>query len=143
MSKGALLKQHWIGYPGRQYLKVALYRDGKSKHISVHRLVMRAFVGAPPEGMEVRHGPGGRADNRLANLSYGTHVENVRDRWRDGTSPVGEGNSRAICTEADVREIRRRYAAGGVTHRLLAREYGVANSTIRAIITGQNWKHVA
>lgn len=45
----------------------------------VHRLVMLAFVGPCPEGMEVCHNNDDPEDNRLANLRYGTHAENIGD----------------------------------------------------------------
>jgi hypothetical protein len=51
----------------------------------VHRLVLAAFVGPCPEGMEVRHLDGNPANTRLANLRYGTHSENELDKVRHGT----------------------------------------------------------
>lgn len=51
----------------------------------VHRLVLAAFVGPCPEGMEVRHLDGNPANNRLENLKYGTVSENRFDSVRHGT----------------------------------------------------------
>jgi len=53
--------------------------------LRVHRLVAAAFLGPCPEGQEVRHLNGDRTDNRLSNLAYGTHQENVADAFRHGT----------------------------------------------------------
>ena len=50
--------------------------DGKN--YGIHRLVMLAFVGKCPEGLEVNHKNGKKYDNRLSNLEYVTHQENVR-----------------------------------------------------------------
>ena len=126
----------------RGYICVVLSREARSAQVPVHRLVGEAFLGPRPPGMETRHGPGGKADNRLANLSYGTPLQNQRDRWRDGTSVVGTGNGRAKLTEDLARECRARYAAG-MSLAALAREYGVYNTTIQKVVTGQTWKHVA
>ena len=52
----------------------------------VHRLVAAAFIGPCPEDMEVRHLNGNPGDNRLANLAYGTHAENMQDMMQHGTS---------------------------------------------------------
>lgn len=41
-----------------------------------------------------------------------------------------------------VREIRRRHAAGDGGYRVLAREYGVSKSTIGAIVTGRNFGRI-
>lgn len=49
------------------YWQVALYQDGKAQHIAVHRLVLEAFVGPCPDGLEACHGPNGQDDNSLAN----------------------------------------------------------------------------
>lgn len=50
----------------------------------IHQLVLRAFVGAPPDGMMCRHLNGVPDDNRLENLTYGTRGENMQDRKHHG-----------------------------------------------------------
>lgn len=67
------------------YLEVPLRRNGSAKHKRVHQLVMLAFVGECPEGMEVRHADRNRSNCRLDNLSYGTHLENMADQAAHGT----------------------------------------------------------
>lgn len=59
-------------------------RDRKS--VGVHRLVLLAFVGPCPEGMEACHINGDPADNRVENLRWDTRSENQRDRVRHGTN---------------------------------------------------------
>jgi len=39
-------------------------------------------------------------------------------------------------TDAEVEEIRQRYALGGATHRSLAAEYGVSHGTIGRYLNG-------
>lgn len=92
--------------------------------------------------MEVLHGPAGKDDNSLVNLAYGTHKQNIDDHLRDGTARKGERHGRAKLTERDVREIRARARTGAV-HRVLAAEFGVARSTIAAVVCNQNWREVA
>ncbi|MFI8590108.1 NUMOD4 motif-containing HNH endonuclease [Dietzia maris] len=60
----------------------------------VHRLVMAAFAGPCPEGMEVRHLNGDPTDNRLTNLAYGTRSENARDQVAHG---VHNRASQVVC----------------------------------------------
>lgn len=67
------------------YQTVTLYAENKPKPCTVHRLVASAFLGPCPKGHEVCHGPNGKQDNRLTNLSYGTRSQNQLDRYRDGT----------------------------------------------------------
>jgi hypothetical protein len=58
-----------------------------SKHMfQVHRVVLKAFVGPPPfEGAVCRHLNGIADDNRVENLTWGTHSENLLDSVRHGT----------------------------------------------------------
>jgi len=129
------------GYNG-PVANVGLCRDGRSRSFRVHQLVMRAFVGPCPEGMEVCHGPAGRLDNRLVNLSYGTRLKNNgEDKRRDGTLPIGIRNASAVLTDEIVRECRTR-AAAGETCRALAREFGVSDATIAEAVTGTAWPHI-
>ena len=46
----------------------------------------------------------------------------------------------AKLTVEKVREIRRRYAAGGISQEKLAKEYGVTLLSIGNIIRGKTWK---
>lgn len=125
------------GYP-----KVALRGEGKITLAYVHRLVLEAFVGPCPPGMEARHRDGNPANNRADNLCWGTHAENIADRRRHGTAPLGERSGTAKLTEAKVREIKQRLAAGASQHPL-AREFGISRSLIQAIKAGKVWAHVA
>ena len=121
---------------------VGLCRDGRSRTFAVHVLVARAFLGPCPDGQEVCHGPAGRRDNRLVNLSYGTPSKNNgEDKRRDGTLPVGVLNPRAILTEEIVRECRIRVAAGE-SRSALAREFDVSDTVIRKAVAGIAWRHV-
>jgi HNH endonuclease/NUMOD4 motif len=75
-SRGGVLAlfPNKYGYPF-----VSLHSDGVQKSRAVHQLVLAAFLGPMPEGMEIRHLDGNPANNRLGNLAYGTHAENNRD----------------------------------------------------------------
>lgn len=74
----------------RGYLRVGLRAgDGKTKIIFVHRLVLLAFVGPAPEGTECRHRDGRPSNNSLGNLQWNTHLVNMGDTVRHGTSGRG------------------------------------------------------
>lgn len=66
------------------YYFVGLYRDGKRKVWTVHRLVALCFQGPRPDGMETRHLDGNPLNNHPWNLKYGTSSENNRDRVKHG-----------------------------------------------------------
>lgn len=78
---------------GRDYLHVALCKDGKVKRFLVHRLVVEAFLGKIPESLEVNHLNEDKTDNRLINLSlmtrkannnYGTRNQRVAEAMTNG-----------------------------------------------------------
>jgi hypothetical protein len=65
--------------------KVNLWRDGRQTNALIHKLVLQAFVGPRPQGMEGCHGDGDLENNKLANLRWATKLENMDDRRRHGT----------------------------------------------------------
>jgi hypothetical protein len=67
------------------YLQVSLQRDGRPTAHAVHRLVLLAFVGPCPEGMECCHNNGDKSNNMLGNLRWDTQSANTLDLVRHGT----------------------------------------------------------
>jgi HNH endonuclease len=126
----------------RGYLKVGLSRDGKLHRVSVHKLVLLAFVGDCPEGCECRHLNGVSTDNRVGNLCWATHAVNMQDRKRHGTSLDGQNNPSSRLSWRDVAAIRRDYVKGSKTSGsiALAKRYGVAQSTILRAVKVHNWQ---
>lgn len=55
----------------------------------------------------------------------------------------GSLNPTSKLTEEKVLAIRNRYHEGGVSHRLLAEEFGVGKATITRILSGKNWGWLA
>jgi hypothetical protein len=67
------------------HLDASLCRGSLAVNHKVHQLVMAAFVGPRPAGLEVLHGNGDPTDNRRANLRYGTRSANALDAVAHGT----------------------------------------------------------
>ena len=123
------------------YLRFCAYGRKKRRRIGVHQVLALTFVPNPTGLREVRHLDGNKANNTVENLAWGTRADNAQDMARHGTVR-GEKAHKAILTEAQVREIRRRYAQGGATQKYLAEAYGVKEPTIASIVSGRNWRHV-
>lgn len=68
----------------RGHHTVALCRDNQRATVTVHRLVLLAFVGPQPIGMEACHDDGSPANNALVNLRWDTRSANIYDRVRHG-----------------------------------------------------------
>ena len=114
---------------------VSVHLGKYSRGIPVHQLVMLAFHGYPPPGMEARHLNGNPKDNRPENLKYGTHSENMLDMYRDGKGHI------ALTPEA-VQQIRFGLASGWSVYDL-ACMYGVSVSCIRHIQKRRRYAWVA
>lgn len=99
--------------------------------------------GEGPHGTVIRH----TCDNRLCcnplHLVSGSQYDNVKDAMEKGRHIKGEIQGNSKLTESQVKEIKRRYAAGGVTQRALGREYDIGQWEISRIVRGHRWRHVA
>ena len=124
------------------YSRVALSKKCAYTHLSVHRLVLTAFLGQPFPQAECRHLDGNRTNNRLDNLSWGTKLENAQDRINHGRQVRGSQVSLAKLNERKVQIIKWLLASGTMTQQKIASLFGVAQTKISAIRTGQAWKHV-
>lgn len=140
-NPGGILAGHIAKYNKGQtnYVVVGLSRDGKAKLFLVHRLVLEAFVGPCPEGLEGRHFDGDGTNNRLDNLRWDTHRANHVDTVRQGRfiphpQPFGEEHPNAKLSNAQVAEIRLRPRTD--THTAIAKEYGVSFQLISLIRRG-------
>ena len=69
----------------RRHRHVALCSGEGGKSYRVHKLVLEAFVGRCPGGLEARHLDDDPDNNCLRNLTYGTRSQNMLDRVRNGT----------------------------------------------------------
>jgi hypothetical protein len=148
VTRGGVTYQQ--AYPGKirsihpvtaGYLAVELIRGKVKTYRLVHGLVGEAFLGPRPDGLQCAHLNGNKRDNRLSNLSYVTAKENAAHKWLHGTVPHGAKHWKAKVDEADVREIRRRRAAGALL-RELAAEFGLSTTMISDIASRKAWAHL-
>lgn len=77
-EKGQLEQK--IGPKGYWYVSI----PGVRGTVESHRLVAAAFLGPRPKGVVTRHGEGGKLDNSIGNLCYGTQRQNIQDAIDEG-----------------------------------------------------------
>lgn len=130
------------------YTDYYLCRDGlPAKRTLAHRIIWQAFVGPIPEGLQINHKNGLKADNRLANLEVVTPSENVAHRFRvlghaaANNPSFGVKNGSAKLNPEKVREIRRLRALGEYQY-VIAKKFGVTQRIIFQIEHGLLWSHV-
>lgn len=138
------------------YLQVMLSANKCKKLFTVHRLVLEAFIGECPQGMECCHEDGIRLNCRLSNLRWDTRSANHEDKRRHGTLHAGdrhysrhkpelvtrgEKHHAAKITACDVREIRKQSAAGA-TPSFIAKKFPISQAQVRRIVSYRSWTHV-
>ena len=114
------------------YYRVSLSKGGVVKNFNIHTLVLLAFAGERPTGMEIRHLNSNKLDNRLENLAYGTKSENMQDAVKCGTLVF----SRSKLTQEEVMAI----AKDTRNNREIAKAFGCHVGTVQAIKTGKSFK---
>ncbi len=117
--------------PGKErggHLFVMLSVGGEAKHMLVHRLVLFAFVGPAPEGMECRHLNGDPQDNRLENLCWGTHSQNGLDAAKHGVLRTSR------LTNEQIRQIRRMSGR----RKDIATKFGISIPYVDNLRSGKN-----
>lgn len=75
-------RQHLHTYLDQDGYPYVFLNTGKRVKKMVHRLVAELFLYRPSDKHQVNHKNGDRADNRLENLEWVTHQENVIHGWK-------------------------------------------------------------
>ncbi|WP_199546581.1 hypothetical protein [Streptomyces sp. N35] len=130
----------WLGAQGNAYgvFWDGTYTPGGHCHlVKVHAWGYRQKVGALEPGEVVRHLCHNKLCQNERHWAKGTPHDNARDSMAAGIH-LGPGKM----TSARVVEARRRYAAGGLSQRALAAEYGISEGHLRNIVNYRVWKHV-
>jgi hypothetical protein len=145
----------WLGRRDRKGYGRATW---KGREIRVPRLVFELIHGpivkrAGYHGTVIRHACDNPSCCNPAHLLAGTAADNNRDRQERGRTVLptyaqrmqnvarGERVAGARLTEAAVRTIRERFAAGA-SKRELALAFGVSRRTIQFAVEGKSWAHV-
>ena len=140
-KRGWILKPHLAGHKGEERLKIGLRRNGKKHKKTPHRMVLEAFVGPCPPGMEACHWDDNYFHNHAWNLRWDTRLANEADKRRNGKTPRGSLHYHAKMTEAEVIEIRRLHKEGRSLSSL-ASMFGLSKAGVRFIAIGRTWGHV-
>ena len=109
---------------------------GSDRPMIASRAAYTAWIGPIPDGQVVCH----RCDNppciNPEHLFLGALCDNNADMAAKRRVANGERKTQHKLTDAQVHEIRRRYAAGNVLQLDLAAEYGVSRALISFVIGG-------
>jgi hypothetical protein len=106
-----------------------------------HRISYRMYVGPIPDDLVVRHLCHNRTCVNPDHLKVGTQAANIQDSIERGTHTRGVDRVDGF-TEAEVRDIRRRYNETEITMAELAEEYDVSLPTISRVIRRLTYRYV-
>lgn len=123
------------------YQVVCLSENRKQRILKVHRLVAKAFIPNRKQLPQVNHLDGVKSNNKVNNLEWLTHKDNVQHAINIGLfNNKGEKNPRSKLTAIQVKQIRKKYDSGAYTCRQLSKEYNVDYSNIHYIVNYKSWK---
>jgi hypothetical protein len=105
----------------------------------VHRLVVMAFIGPIPDGLQVNHKDGNKTNNSISNLEIVTQAENMRHAVLHGLRPSGSRHCFAKLNESQVRKIRD-LRTSGMGPKAISDLFGVSSSNISNICAGRIWR---
>lgn len=123
------------------YINIVLQKDGKRKMVLMHRLVAEYFISNPDNKLQINHINGIKIDNRVENLEWVSHRENLDHAIENNLVLKGELNPTSKLKTADVLEIHK-LLSFGITVDALSKKYKVSKETISGIKSRRYWKHL-
>ena len=130
-----------------KYIFVGLSKNGIKKVTRVHVLVAEAFIPNPKKKPYINHIDNNPSNNKVSNLEWCTHLENMQHANRQGRLNVprigsrGKNNFGGI-TKEKVLEIRKLWLLDKKPQREIASIYKVSRQTINNIINKKAWGYV-
>lgn len=127
--------QGTLGRNGYSIIHISI--RGIKQQVGAHRLVLLAFIGPCPLGMEACHKNSIPNDNEPENLYWGTHEQNMRDRKNRGKYPKGKEHPMRKLSPTQAKSIMKSSEVG----RVLAKKYNIGTSQISRIKRGKSWQN--
>ena len=138
--KGNIKKQYTTD---RGYQVVALFSNGKNNTKRVHRLVLETFKCPCPKGKECNHKNGNKQDNRIENLEWITHAENLSHCFKIGTrSHKGENHNRTKLTNPQVFYMKQAIKKELLSLRNIAKVFNASYGCVKSIKYEKAWGHI-
>lgn len=140
MSTGRTLK----GCPDRRgYIIVSIWVGRKMYSRKVHRLVAEAFIPNPENKPTVNHKDGNKRNNRVENLEWATHQENIDHAIQTGLRDInGMKAPSNVYTDEQVHQVCKMLESG-MGGREIAYKLGVSQMLPNRIKYLGKWKSIS
>lgn len=126
------------GKRGKGYMQVGLWKDNLGTNHYIHQLVAKAYLKNPDNKLTVNHLDGDVENNHVNNLEWATHQEQIDHAWNSGlTNNHGERCGTSKLSNKQATQLILDYKTGGMSQYTLAEKYGINQSQVSRIISGE------
>lgn len=114
-----------------------------TKIMTVHSIVLEAFVGPRPEGMQCNHKDGNKTNNSLSNLEWVTQSENALHAIKNGLQPLcrGESHGKAKWKDGEI-WLLKKMLYHGVAKSIICKMFKMGIRNVNRIAHGDRWGHI-
>lgn len=121
---------YWVVFP--------MFERGKQRCQFCHRMVLEAWVGECPRGLQCAHMDGTRTNCTLENLRWVSPAENMFHQRQHGTALLGERNHNAKLTDAQaIAVVAMRHAGFGPKQ--ISGLFGITRQSVQQIVRGEKY----
>lgn len=132
------------GHVSTKLRKVGMYHRGNGylyvryfqKHLAVHRIVYRKFIGPLNMKLEVNHKDGNTINNSVDNLELVTASNNQKHKYRVLKAVPSAGNARL---NADIVKEIRLMRKAGYSYKDITQRYAISKATVSLIVNNKIW----
>lgn len=118
----------WLQKSG--YENIKLSKDNKTYHFLIHRLVAEAFIPNPNNYEEVDHKNCNRSDNRVENLQWMNHKQNIHKSYEDSGVGAVRNFVKCFLVEEKTEEVIKEFQSKTDASNYAVEHFGCSKSSL-------------
>ena len=120
------------GLSQNKYLCVQLHNNGNNLSVTVHRLVGLAWIPNPDNKRTINHIDGIKTNNKVENLEWATHQENMQHAFETGL--INYRRDKLLAEKVKIKGMLLK----GLNYKEIAKVYDCGTNTIRMFVIDNN-----